>query len=386
MSKLIVETSKAKPKKSATNAKKKGKTISKPKESEMNKKSRGWSFTLNNYTTEELDNLENLDCGKTNRIRGIQYVGQKCPTTGTPHLQGYIIFNDRPRGSMVKKELKTKRVNVEAIYADSESNDIYTSRSDTFDKEANIFVRKGDPTLHQGKRNDINKIIDNLKGGMEIKEAIDGNEKAFIKYHTGITKYSSMVQKIDPEVLEEAQNITYSEWHKELLIKLSEKANGEDIIWIYGKEEAKSKRKFYEKYSTENNETCYAINNIGKLSDCCDGLRNWMLGGKKPKVILINIPSAAEITQDLYIFIENIKDGEVTCGKYSVCKLRFAKPHVVIFANRPPKIKMEINGELEDMISIDRYIIYTVEDDKLEFVRIRKDEMEELDDGEYAII
>lgn len=49
---------------------------------------RGFCWTLNNYTPEEVDFLEKLEC---------QYMAfgrEICPTTGTPHLQGYVYFKD----------------------------------------------------------------------------------------------------------------------------------------------------------------------------------------------------------------------------------------------------------------------------------------------------
>lgn len=49
-------------------------------------RSYAWCFTLNNYTDEEIRRLESLECERL-------VVGKEvAPTTGTPHLQGYIRF------------------------------------------------------------------------------------------------------------------------------------------------------------------------------------------------------------------------------------------------------------------------------------------------------
>lgn len=57
---------------------------------------RGWSMTLNNYMEAEIKNLQNLECA---------YVFQKeiCPTTGTPHLQGYFRFKQPQTLTAMKK-------------------------------------------------------------------------------------------------------------------------------------------------------------------------------------------------------------------------------------------------------------------------------------------
>jgi len=51
-------------------------------------KSRNWVFTLNNYTDNDIEALNNLTC------RYICYGKEVAPTTGTPHLQGFVVFNN----------------------------------------------------------------------------------------------------------------------------------------------------------------------------------------------------------------------------------------------------------------------------------------------------
>lgn len=53
----------------------------------MNYKSRAYCFTWNNYTDESLTILSELDC------RYIIYGKEVAPGTGTPHLQGYVVWN-----------------------------------------------------------------------------------------------------------------------------------------------------------------------------------------------------------------------------------------------------------------------------------------------------
>jgi len=55
-----------------------------------NQKSKSWCWTLNNYTEEEVKFIQE---SVNNPKLGIQFIifGKEiAPTTGTPHLQGYL--------------------------------------------------------------------------------------------------------------------------------------------------------------------------------------------------------------------------------------------------------------------------------------------------------
>lgn len=68
---------------------------------------RDWVFTLNNYTPEEFDYLKN---GKlADSVKYLVFGVETAPTTGTPHLQGYVYFHNAKPKSAVKKILKSKR-------------------------------------------------------------------------------------------------------------------------------------------------------------------------------------------------------------------------------------------------------------------------------------
>jgi len=60
-------------------------------------KSRDYVFTLNNYTTDQLCALDTID------VQYLIYGKEEAPTTGTPHLQGYIRFKHPKTLSAAKK-------------------------------------------------------------------------------------------------------------------------------------------------------------------------------------------------------------------------------------------------------------------------------------------
>lgn len=71
----------------------------------MSQRSRGWCFTLNNYTDEDEEKLQR--CGSMYLIYGKE-VGEN----GTPHLQGYLYFKSQRTFKSLKKKLGD-RVHIE---------------------------------------------------------------------------------------------------------------------------------------------------------------------------------------------------------------------------------------------------------------------------------
>jgi hypothetical protein len=58
----------------------------------------------------------------------------------------------------------------------------------------------------------------------------------------------------------------------------------------------------------------------------------------------------------IYTLLESIKNGRLTCTKYSGTTLRFERPHIVVFANWTPQI---------ELISRDRWNIKEIKNKKL---------------------
>lgn len=69
-------------------------------------KVRAWVFTINNYT--DIDELHLSEATLSSAVKYILYGKETAPTTGTPHLQGYIVFNTTARRSQVKLILGEK--------------------------------------------------------------------------------------------------------------------------------------------------------------------------------------------------------------------------------------------------------------------------------------
>jgi len=94
------------------------------------------------------------------------------------------------------------------------------------------------------------------------------------------------------------------------------------------------------------------LNNTGSVRDISDVIRNTMAtNGRAPSIILIDLPRDFEERHSIYTTIESLKNGRLTCTKYKGQNLLFCPPHIVVFSNWPPKVKL---------LSLDRWHIYNI--------------------------
>jgi len=115
----------------------------------LDKEWKRFIFTINNYTDKDLEAVKNL---KVNYIT----VGKEiCPTTGTPHLQGYCEFNSKT--SIRKFSKKLKRARIRDAKGTCEHNQKYTQKE-------NLWLEEGTP-MKQGERTDINDVRDSIMAG-----------------------------------------------------------------------------------------------------------------------------------------------------------------------------------------------------------------------------
>lgn len=81
-----------------------------------------WCFTLNNPTEEERDKLSGMEC------EYIIYGDEIAPKTGTPHLQGYVVFKNVKRFKTLKNF--NERIHWEAARDDHETCINYCRKDD----------------------------------------------------------------------------------------------------------------------------------------------------------------------------------------------------------------------------------------------------------------
>lgn len=232
------------------------------------KKHRRWCFTLNNYKIKEADILAHYF------IENSKYyiIGKEIGEKGTPHLQGYIEF-DNARHLTALKKIHNK-IHWEVAKGTREENFKYCSKE--------------------------NKFITNDP------------------IHSQLLEY---------------KNITWKNWQKDILDKLNGPINNREITWIID-EKGNSGKSFLAKYIyLKNRNECIITN--GKATDTFNQILGHIQANKEIKTCIIDIPRCMN-SYVSYQSIEKIKDGLFYSGKYEGGICCFKPPHIIIFSNEEP--------------------------------------------------
>lgn len=146
-----------------------------PEMSEL--KGRYWCWTLNNPTTEETVHLSEFD-GK--------YVcwGDEVGESGTPHLQGYVEYENPVSMSRVKDDIG-KRSHIERRKGTQQQAVDYT-------KKDGVWTQIGEPCSGQGHRSDLDSIALAVKRGDSLTSIADSFGASWIKYNKGIQSLAMM--------------------------------------------------------------------------------------------------------------------------------------------------------------------------------------------------
>lgn len=132
-------------------------------------------FTLNNYTDQDETRIKDNE----EYYQYCVYGRETAPTTGTPHLQGYVNFRTK-RAFNAIKELLGQSAHIESAKGTDQQNRTYCIKGGD-------FVEYGTPR-GQGHRSDLENVVDLIKSGRTIKEIAESETVQFIKYYRGIER------------------------------------------------------------------------------------------------------------------------------------------------------------------------------------------------------
>lgn len=150
-------------------------------QTETGAKSRSWVFTLNNYTPENVEALKALEC--TYIVFGFE----TAPSTGTPHLQGYIYFNNQVRMKTVRKAI-TGVPWVRIANGSAKHNRVYCTKSGDFHEHGTM--------PEQGKRTDVIMARDIVTSGGTVADVI---RKDITCNHQTIKVAETVMKYLEPK-------------------------------------------------------------------------------------------------------------------------------------------------------------------------------------------
>lgn len=134
----------------------------------MPKYPRGYSITINNWTEEELATMLELYDSTKYCIIGFE----KCPTTGTPHLQTYAYWPNGKSWNTIEKKLK--RSHIEIAKGTALQNRTYCSKDGDFYEYGEI--------PKQGERSDLQSFKDAILSGMSEEDLCEQFTDSMARY------------------------------------------------------------------------------------------------------------------------------------------------------------------------------------------------------------
>jgi hypothetical protein len=288
-----------------------------------------WVVTINNYTDDDITTLRDLE-----EILEYAVIGkEEAPTTGTPHLQGFLKFTDRRRRTQVNKYLNRRADIRQAIDPDAAIE--YCKKGGNF-----FEIGTYQPAVaKKGKRTDLDLFKDDVKAGILDKvELRDRHSKIAAMYPRFFQDY---IRDNIPK--KDVTDHDLREWQIKLKELLDGEINAREIVFIVDETGDTGKTWFAHWYAT-NHENCQVMI-PGKKADMNYALRPPL------RVLFIDAPRSKQGEFLQYDFLEEVKNGYVFSTKYESNLLTFTPPHVVVLMN-----------ELPDMskLSQDRYRIINI--------------------------
>lgn len=242
------------------------------------RRSRKYTFTLNNYTENEYNDILNFVSQNL-----YQYViGKEVGENLTPHLQGYIEHKNQIDFNLIKKVMP--RAHLECARGSTKQNYKYCTKDSDF--VTNIII----PPTPEEEYNEYMK--------------------------------------------EEYKDVEWKPWQQAVIDLINTTPSKRIVYWLW-EEQGNEGKTFLAKYLDWKYDAIIAN---GKQADVFNQYREY-LKTKQPKLAIIDIPRSHELYV-CYSTLEKIKDGLCYSGKYEGGKLRIIPHHLLIFANFEPPQEM----------------------------------------------
>ena len=158
-------------------------------------RSRGFCFTVPNYSAADVEVLQTICPGW---CQYLVFQKEVCPTTQTPHIQGYLYFSQPKDWGHVSGYLRSQRsignLHLESARGSVDSNVEYCTKEDS--RQAGDGAgpfEYGTRPGGQGKRTDLDVCASDVLSGLSPAAVGMANPSVFVKYHKGLTALASLL-------------------------------------------------------------------------------------------------------------------------------------------------------------------------------------------------
>lgn len=275
---------------------------------------RRWCFTLNNYTDEHIATLDTFDC--VYLVYGLEVA----PTTGTPHLQGFVIFERTCRRTALTPLLPAHWENARGT----------SMQAATYCKKDGVFIERGVFPDAAGRRSDLDRAIDWVDLFIADNLRAPTDREVAAEFPCILIKFRHFmdVVRLRAPVPILRQGIPAA-WQAALGEELLAEPDDRSVIF-YVDEEGGTGKTWFQQWFVSQYPDSVQILGVGKVVDVAhviDPDRN---------VFLINVPRGA-MQYFQYSIVEQLKDRMVFSTKYmGGMKLLRTNVHVVVFCNEAP--------------------------------------------------
>lgn len=294
-----------------------------------------WLFVLNNYTEAEVLKLTNRLTG-SERVKYVVFGKEIAPTTGTPHLQGFIIINYRINLAGIIKLFDVKRNGVNPVHFRISTCKDVNDAAEYCKKDGDVFEHGTLPAASiQGRDTDLLACITAMKAGMinpsEIRERFPGT----------YSRHRQLLLELVRDYRRPRDCVLYPLriWQADLYCLLRRPTNDRTVIFVVDPVGNSGKTWFHRYYRWLHPENSQMIPNS------CFRDMAYMLE-EDTTTLFVDVRRADHKVE--YMFLEAVKDGEVDATKYNSHVKKLGPCHVVVFMNRQPSM---------EELSLDRYKI-----------------------------
>ncbi len=146
-------------------------------------RSRRWTWTLNNYSEEQLAALQ-----LTAVVPPMTYLcfGKEMSSTNTPHLQGYTEFKTLKTMKGVKKALGMNTVHLDVSKGTAEQNRTYCSKDGD-------FFEIGEMSKGRGARTDLDEVKSLIEDGATHADIASQYFAQWVRYRASFNQYRTLL-------------------------------------------------------------------------------------------------------------------------------------------------------------------------------------------------
>ena len=318
------------------------------------KKARRYRWTWNNYTTPDVERL--MDPPKLhNSIDYLTFGWEVAPSTGTPHLQGYVEFNGPVNYSVACTRLDPTRggrgkgktphqVRVLPADADRSANVRYVRKSET--KDPFFTGPDGEPRIFEWLKEGAERTrglgtserkeawaakLDYLRQNPQLEAFAQENPEEAFKHAHAIKALSSAMQEASTRETVASRypkNMRMRVWQR-ALVSMLEGATADDrtVFWFYDEAGAAGKS-LLTKWLGIHMDACYLSN--GRTSDIA-------FAYKGQRIVVFDFSRTMEERIN-YTALEMLKNGTAFSPKYESQGKMVLPPWVVVFSNSKPQV------------------------------------------------